>query len=102
MPTCQQCHRKWNWKQTFKNMWTLSNRLSCPYCQEIQYQTQRSKSQGALLNMVVLLPLLLNIFFQLPPVLLLSLFPVIVSIVLLLNPFLIKLSNTEELITFKD
>jgi hypothetical protein len=52
--------------------------------------------------MVVLLPLLLNIFFQLPPVLLLSLFPVIVSIVLLLNPFLIKLSNTEELITFKD
>ncbi|AXI00938.1 hypothetical protein DV702_15205 [Sporosarcina sp. PTS2304] len=98
MPNCENCHSKWSWKQTIKKTFTLDPAMTCPYCGERQYQTQKSKTINAFLTPIVLLPLLLKIFFDIPGAILLSLFPTLFVIVLLIYPFLIKLSSKEEYI----
>ncbi|GAB3056518.1 TIGR04104 family putative zinc finger protein [Virgibacillus ainsalahensis] len=74
--------------------------MSCPYCEEKQYQTQKSKTKAPFLSQIVLLPLLIQIFFDVPGIVLLSLIPVLAVIVFLLYPFLIELSCKEEYINF--
>ena len=101
MPTCNQCGTRWSWKQTFKKMWTLSNSMTCPYCEENQYQTKRSRTKCAFINLIILLPMLLNIFLHLSPVLLFGSFIILALVIFLLTPLLIELSNKEEFITFK-
>lgn len=96
MPICKNCRNNWSWKQTVKKMFTLDTGMKCPYCGENQYQTQKSKKRTSILNSIVLLPLLLNIFFDIPIVMLLSLFPVLFIIVISLSPFIMHLSNKEE------
>jgi len=100
MPTCDNCHNKWNWKQTIKKTTTLNPVMTCPYCGEKQYQTQKSKTKVGFLTTIVLLPLLLQIFFDMPGAFLLSIFPILTVIFILLYPFLIKLSSREEYINF--
>jgi len=100
MPTCDNCHYKWNWKQTIKKTTTLNPVMTCPYCEGKQYQTQKSKTKIGFLTPVVLLPLLLQIFFDIPLAFLLSLLPIIAMIVFILLPFLIELSSREEYIKF--
>ncbi len=100
MPTCDNCHNKWNWKQTIKKTTTLNPMIICPYCGEKQYQTQKSKTKIGFLTAIVLLPLLLQVFFDIPGAFLLSLFPFLVGIVIILYPFLVELSSREEYINF--
>lgn len=100
MPTCKNCDKKWSWKQTVKKMATLNPELTCPYCGEKQYQTQKSKTKAAFLTPIVLLPLLIQIFFDVPGTVLLSLIPVLAIIVFLICPFLVELSCKEEYIDF--
>ena len=95
MPICKKCHNKWTWKETFKKTFTLYSDIKYPYCGETQYITQKSKLKSFLLNMIVLLPLLLNIFFDIHVVILLSLFPILFILVILIHPFYIELSNTD-------
>ncbi len=95
MPTCENCHNKWTWKETVKKTFTLFGKMTCPYCGETQYITQKSKMKNSFPTMLVLSPLLLNIFFDIPGVILLSLFPVLFIIVLLIYPFLVEISNTD-------
>ncbi|MBR7794498.1 hypothetical protein GT022_00385 [Agaribacter marinus] len=96
MPICQKCNNKWSWKQTLKKMFTLDTGMTCPYCREKQYLTQKSKKKAGLLNFFVPLPLLFNIFFDIPGIILLRLFPVLFFLIMSLHPFLIRLSNIEE------
>jgi len=98
MPTCANCHSKWSWKQTVKKMFTLDTGMNCPYCGERQYQTGKSKKKAGILNFFVLLPLLLNIFFDIPAAILLSSFPVLFFLIMSLNPFLMNLSSKEKYI----
>lgn len=102
MPNCVNCHNKWNWKQTIKITTTLNPVMTCPYCGEKQYQTQKSKTKIGFLTTIVLLPLLLQPFFDIPGAFLLSLFPILAVIVILLYPFLIELSSKEEYINFSN
>lgn len=102
MPNCDNCHNKWNWKQTIKITTTLNPVMTCPYCGEKQYQTQKSKTKIGFLTTIVLLPLLLQPFFDIPGAFLLSLFPILAVIVILLYPFLIELSSREEYINFSN
>lgn len=81
-------------------MATLKPELTCPYCGEKQYQTQKSKTKAAFLTPIVLLPLLIQIFFDVPGAVLLGLIPVLAVIVILLYPFLVELSCKEEYINF--
>lgn len=96
MPICKNCHNKWSWGQTFKRMFTLDTGMNCPYCEEKQYQTRKSKKKTGVLNFLVPLPLLLNLLFDFPPGILLSSFPILFFLIMSLHPFLIHLSNREE------
>lgn len=100
MPTCQNCHSKWSWKQTIKKTFTLDPGMSCPYCGETQYQTQKSKTRNGFFNAIILIPLLINIFFDIPGVFLLSLFPLLFVLTMSLYPFLVEISSREEYIDF--
>jgi CXXC-20-CXXC protein len=84
-----------------KKTLSLDPGLICPYCGEIQYQTQRSKIKGGLVNAaVVLLPLVINTFIDIPGIYLLSLFPVIFILLMTLYPFTVEISGKEEYIDF--
>lgn len=100
MPTCENCNNRWNWKQATKKITTLNPAMICPYCGETQYQTQKSKTKIVFLTPIVLLPLLIQIFFDVPVAILLGLIPVLVAIIFLVYPFSIKLSCEEEYIDF--
>jgi len=43
MPICNICNHKWSWLQTAKKMMTWSPEMSCPYCEEKQHQSKKSK-----------------------------------------------------------
>lgn len=96
MPTCENCNNKWSWKQTIKKTTTLDPAMTCPYCGEKQYQTQKSKKKSGLFNAIILFPLLINIFFDIPGVFLLGLFPVIFLLIMSVYPLLVEISSREE------
>lgn len=103
MPVCENCNHKWSWAQTIKKTTTLMPAMICPYCEENQYQTQKSKTKASLFSLIILFPLLIQVFFQIPAFILLGLIPIIGMIIFLLYPFLVELSCTEEYIDpFKD
>lgn len=97
-PTCENCKNKWTWKQTLKKTSTLNPEMICPYCGKKQYQTQKSKMKNTFLIFVISLPLLLQIFFSIPGIVLFSLFPILFMVVLFAYPFFIRLSSTEGFI----
>lgn len=100
MPICENCNNKWSWKQTIKKTTTLNPTMICPYCGEKQYQTQSSKMKISLLTPIVLLPLLIQIFLDVSRVVLVSLFSALCIVVLLVYPFLVKLTSKEEYLNF--
>ncbi|WP_231567263.1 TIGR04104 family putative zinc finger protein [Sporosarcina sp. ZBG7A] len=72
--------------------------MTCPNCGEKQYQTQKSKKRISFLTVIILLPLLIQIFFDIPVIILFSLLPVFAVIVFLLYPFFVELSSKERCI----
>ncbi|WP_309228300.1 TIGR04104 family putative zinc finger protein [Virgibacillus saliphilus] len=88
MPTCENCGHIRTWKQMLKTSFTLDPAMICPDCGEKQYETPKSRIRNSLLTFIVLSPLLISIFFDITPILLLSLFPVLFCVVTLLYPFL--------------
>ncbi|PIC75852.1 hypothetical protein CSV74_13815 [Sporosarcina sp. P19] len=98
MPTCEKCANQWSWKQTIKKTSTLNPAMTCPYCGEKQYQTQKSRGRVGMLTPIVLLPLLIQLFFDVPGAILLSLFPILFIFVIILYPFVVKLSSQETYI----
>ncbi|WP_188634405.1 TIGR04104 family putative zinc finger protein [Lentibacillus kapialis] len=96
MPTCENCNTKWSWKQTIKKTSTLDPAMTCPYCGEKQYQTQKSKTECASLIPIILLP---NFFIELGS-LLLILFTVLILLCVLFHPFFVEISNKEAYINF--
>lgn len=96
MPICNVCKNKWGWAQTIKKMMTLNAELTCPYCEAKQYQSKRSKVRGSLLNLLIIMPLLINSFFDVSAIVILSLIPVLVIFGFIVYPFLVELSNEEQ------
>lgn len=77
---------------------TLNPAMICPYCGKKQYQTQKSKTKMSFLTPIVLMPLLLQMFIDIPGVYLMSLFFVLGVAVFLIYPFLIEINSKEEYI----
>lgn len=98
MPICENCSHQWSWKQTIKKTATLNPAMTCPYCKEKQYQTQKSKGKVGTLTLIVLLPLIIQMFFDVPEAIILSLFPILFILIIILYPFLVKLSSQEKYI----
>lgn len=104
MPTCENCNNKWSWKQTVKKTSTLNPAKICPYCEEKQYQTQKSRVKGAFFTgIVVFLMLFIPNTFDISLAGTIGLLPILIAIILLIYPYLVKLSSTEESINiFKE
>lgn len=54
MPTCQNCSRKWSWKQTLKKSFNLDTGMICPYCEKKQEVTKGTRLITALFTFIVL------------------------------------------------
>lgn len=96
MPICQKCQQKWSWFETIKRSLTLDHKVTCPKCNETQYFTYQSKVRGASLNFLVLLPLLINLFFDIPSIIVLSLLPIMFILVVSIYPLIVTLDNERE------
>lgn len=96
MPICQKCQQKWSWFETIKRSFTLDQKVTCPKCGETQYFTYQSKVRGASLNFLVLLPLLINLFFDIPGTIVLCLFPIMFILTLSIYPLVVTLGNERE------
>jgi len=97
MPTCQNCHEQWNWKQSVKVMFTLDVRLMCPFCGQKQHLTTNSRKRSQILNVVVIpVALFLALMLDVPPV---GSFAILIGGFLSaasIYPFLIELSSHAE------
>ena len=101
MPTCENCNNKWGWKQTVKKATTLEPAMVFPYCGEKQYQTHKSKIKGGIFTgVLVFLILLIPNLFDISVAGILGLLPILLTIILLIYPYLVDLSCTEEYINF--
>ncbi|MFC7746952.1 TIGR04104 family putative zinc finger protein [Lentibacillus kimchii] len=96
MPTCANCHHRWSWGQTIKKTNAIDPAMTCPYCGEKQYETQKSRKKNSVLNLVILLPLLIQAFFDIPAVVLIAFIIIIFVAVILLHPLWMEISSREE------
>ena len=96
MPTCQNCHTAWSWKQTFKKSFTLNTAMICPYCGENQYVTSRTRKTSSMITSITLaVIMLLNVFWG-PSLIFVMALVASIPIYLGSYPFLVELSNQEE------
>ncbi|WP_100399062.1 TIGR04104 family putative zinc finger protein [Bacillus sp. FJAT-44742] len=95
MPTCQHCYTKWAWKETLKGNFSLHTALICPYCNAKQYPTAKTKKLSFVMSLFTLSPMVLNMVFSLGYITILLMFLIGVSMILI-SPFLTKVSNMEE------
>ncbi|WP_010529144.1 TIGR04104 family putative zinc finger protein [Lentibacillus jeotgali] len=96
MPSCQKCHKKWSWKQTFKRSFTLGGGMTCPYCGEKQYLTARMRKRSTIIPFIIgALIMLANLFFGPSYVSIFALLALL-PLVFIINPFFVELSNEEE------
>ncbi len=96
MATCQQCHTKWTWKDTFSSMFTVKKFNNCPYCGNKQTVTRRSRNNLALIPSIVALVWLPLIAFGVPysVIILIELVMSITAIGIL--PFFYEITDREE------
>lgn len=96
MPTCQNCHKEWSWKQTFKKSFTLIGEMTCPYCGEKQYLTARMRKRSTVIPFIVATLIMLgNLFFGPSYVTIFALLGLLL-IFFIINPFFVQLSSEEE------
>ncbi|WP_052651911.1 TIGR04104 family putative zinc finger protein [Planococcus massiliensis] len=98
MLVCENCKTEWTWKQTLKSSFVLTTSMTCPYCGEKQYATPKSKKRTFLLNMLILLPLLLQALFEMGVWTTFSLMIGFFILVMISMPFWMSVQNEE---TFK-
>ncbi|WP_027965039.1 TIGR04104 family putative zinc finger protein [Halalkalibacillus halophilus] len=103
MPTCQNCHTEWSWKETMKASMILDTRMTCPHCQQAQYTSKQTHKR-----FMIYTPIMLVFVIFLPQIIDLSLTATIAFAVFLIiatlsaTPLLLNLSNEEEFLFDKD
>lgn len=96
MPTCQNCHRKWTWMQTFKKAFTLDDGMYCPYCEVKQYVTPRASKKAIIIPFIILTLVMTSSLFLGPSLLFLVILIAAIPLILIMYPFLVKLSNESK------
>ncbi len=94
MPNCQSRGRKWSWKDTISKVFKI--KLRCPYCEEVQYLSTKSRIRASFLFLPALITPFLLSMFQLSYINVLGIDVVLLVLVTLFTPFIYKLSNDEE------
>lgn len=96
MPTCQNCYRKWNWKQTLKKSCTFGRGMKCPYCNEVQYYSSRFKKRSSIVPFIIVTLILLSNLVLDSFYMLLFISTGCMLFVVAVYPFFVELSNREE------
>ncbi|MFD1361806.1 TIGR04104 family putative zinc finger protein [Lentibacillus salinarum] len=97
MPTCQNCGKKWSWKQTFIRLVRFRTAMACPYCGEEQYESASSRRKTMLIGMmpiplVFILPYISGLTIWMALILVIVISAGMISVM----PFFLKLSNELE------
>ena len=93
MPTCQNCDRKWGWKQTFKKSFTLDTSMVCPYCEKRQYITKGTRIKTSMITFLSITLLTICSFIYGPSFILLCIWISLIPLFVVLYPFWIELVN---------
>lgn len=96
MARCTKCQTEWTFKDKVKTFTNLDGSAKCPNCTEKQYISLKSKRQGSLLSMIVILAMFVPVFFDTPIMLHIIIALVAIVTVLLLQVSIIKLSGKAE------
>ena len=96
MARCTECQTEWTFKDKARTLTNLDGSAKCPNCGEKQYISLKSKRQGSMLSMVVILAMFIPVFFDTPILVHISIAVIAIIVVLLLQVSLIKLSGKEE------
>lgn len=96
MARCTKCQTEWTFKDKVRTLKTLDGSAECPYCGEKQHISLKSKRQGSMLSMIVILAMFVPVFFDTPIMIHIAIGLTAAVIVLLLQVSLIKLSRKEE------
>lgn len=96
MARCTKCQTEWTFKDKAKTLKTLDGSAKCPYCGEKQHISLKSKRQGSMLSMLVILAMFIPVFFNTPIAIHITIGVIAVIIVMLLQISLITLSGKEE------
>ncbi|MEZ0482202.1 TIGR04104 family putative zinc finger protein [Planococcus sp. SSTMD024] len=96
MPHCENCGTKWSWKGVMKL--SFKGKKECPNCQKRQYISTRSNFWVTFfISMGFLTPMnVLRYYYEIGWPLIILGFLIYMPLVLLLAPFLYKLSNTGK------
>ncbi|WP_221563373.1 TIGR04104 family putative zinc finger protein [Alkalihalobacillus sp. TS-13] len=102
MPTCQNCYQEWTWRQTFRKQFRFTNKMTCPYCGEIQFIS--AKTRRNMVGYVVLIPLFLLcvmaaidfLIIGVPAMALYLSHVGVFAAMIFISPFYMEVTNTEE------
>ncbi|ANU14464.1 hypothetical protein B481_0223 [Planococcus halocryophilus Or1] len=102
MPICENCGQKWPWKTVVKNTVKLTNKAKCPYCEKNQYLIPKSRRLTGIFSYIpAFLIITLTLFLDLNGIGIFLLAIALMIVFLGLYPFMMKLSNDEQLPTYK-
>ena len=96
MPVCANCRHHWSFRETLRAVYTLKPTMTCPNCRKEQHLTAASRKRGALMPFLVVIPMLINVFFDLNWLAVIGEMLMIAVIFNLVYPRLIDLTEEEE------
>lgn len=94
MPTCQNCGRRWSWKDTITQVFRI--KLRCPYCESVQYFSAKSRVRASLLYLPVLVIQFFLFPFHLSNSSIIGIAVILLALAIAHMPFIYKLSNEDE------
>ncbi|MFC7364678.1 MULTISPECIES: TIGR04104 family putative zinc finger protein [Bhargavaea] len=96
MPICANCRHRWSFRETLRAMYTLKPTMTCPNCKQEQHLTSASRKRGAFMPFLILIPMLLNVFFEMNWLTLIGGMLLVAVVFNLVYPRLIEVTNEEE------
>ncbi|PYZ96510.1 hypothetical protein CR205_12390 [Alteribacter lacisalsi] len=99
MPECRNCGQRWTWRQTMRrSLGSMNDGVTCLHCEGTQYVTRKSRIKGALClgAIIIPIPIVRNMFPDLPDWTFVSLMAALMVLFISLYPYLISFSNENE------
>lgn len=93
MPSCQNCGRKWSWKQTFKKSFTLDTGMICPYCEKKQSIAKGTRIKTALFTFIAITLVTVGSLLYGPSIVFVYIMIGLIPFFLVLYPFWVELRN---------
>ena len=64
MAHCTKCQTEWTFKDKQRTVKNLDGSAKCPYCGEKQYISLKTKRQGSMLSIIIILAIFIPVFFD--------------------------------------